>query len=326
MTADFDDLATLTDLAVEARDMAVERTGGEIPGVTLEETEADNATISRIEVLNQDAAQRIGKPPGDYITLESESLRRTNRQIHEELSGTLAAEMNNLIDYNSLPQAPTILAIGLGNWNTTPDALGPRVVHHLLVTRHLYDSSAPQAQEGMRSVCALAPGVLGITGIETAEIIRGVVDRVHPDLIIAVDALAAQESNRLASTIQISNTGIYPGSGLGKQRIGITEEDMGVPVVAMGMPTVINSVHIVNDTISEIESSQDLPPQASDLLNQTSQEDLIESVLQPFMGDLVVAPKGIDQLIRDTSRVIAGGINVALHPDVRAEDVSLYLQ
>ncbi|GAB6100239.1 GPR endopeptidase [Halanaerocella petrolearia] len=328
MTDEFEDLASLTDLALEAKDLAVERTGGEIPGVAVEEESLEDATITRIEVMNQQAAQHIGKPPGEYITIESESLRMTNRQVHEQLSGVLAQEMNNIIDFSNMGvgQDPTILVIGLGNWNTTPDALGPRVVHHLLVTRHLYDSAAPESQAGMRSVCALAPGVLGLTGIETAEIIKGVVDRVHPDLIVAVDALAAQESNRLASTIQISNTGIYPGSGLGKKRIGITEDDMGVPVVAMGMPTVINSVHIVNDTIKQIENNQNLPPQARDILRQTSQKDLIKSVLQPFMGDLVVAPKGVDQLIRDTSRVVAGGINVALHPDIRAEDVSLYLQ
>ncbi|AGB41815.1 GPR endopeptidase [Halobacteroides halobius DSM 5150] len=324
------DLATLTDLAVEAKDMAVERTGGEISGVSVEEKQVENAEITRIEVLNQQAAQKIGKPQGSYITIESDSLRTTNRQVHEQLSGVVAEQMNSLINYSRLATSPTespvILVIGLGNWNTTPDALGPRVVHHLLVTRHIYGSADPQAKQGLRSVCALAPGVLGLTGIETAEIIKGVVDRVKPDLIIAVDALAAQESNRLASTIQISNTGIYPGSGLGKKRIGITQQDMGVPVIAMGIPTVINSVHIVNDTMKQIQNNQDLPPQSRNVLQQTNQEELIQQVLQPFMGDLIVAPKGIDQLIRDTSRVVSGGINIALHPDIKTENVSMYLQ
>jgi spore protease len=324
-------LSALTDLAVEARNMVVERTGGEIEGVALQEEQKENAKVTRIQVMNEMAGQRIGKAPGNYITIESESLRVADKPTHEYLSGILAEEINRLIDYNALKkspnQEPTILVIGLGNWNATPDALGPQVVHHILVTRHLYDSSPADAKQGMRSVCALAPGVLGLTGIETAEIIRGVVDRVHPDLIVAIDALAAKESSRLASTIQISDTGIYPGSGLGKRRIGITQQDMGVPVIAMGIPTVINSVNIVNDTINQLMSQPNIPPQLKTTLQQGNDyQQIIQNILQPFMGDLIVAPKGIDQLIRDTSKVIAGGINVALHPDIRAEDVSLYLQ
>lgn len=321
----FNDLANLTDLAVEARDLAVERTGGEISGVAVEEDETDYAQVSRIEVSNEAAAQRIGKPVGRYITITSEQLRTTNRQIHEQLSGLLAQELNNLIDYAALADntaEPTILAIGLGNWNATPDALGPGVVHHLLVTRHLYDDDpSADRQQGIRPVCALAPGVLGLTGIETAEIIKGVVERVNPDLIIAVDALAARDSNRLASTIQLSDTGIYPGSGIGKHRIGITEEDMGVPVVAVGMPTVINSVNIVKDTMNQLETRAEI-----NFNRQKPQQQIIKEVLKPYMGDLIVAPKGIDRIIRDTGRIIGGGINVALHPDINPEEVSLYLQ
>ncbi|MFO7819328.1 MAG: GPR endopeptidase [Halanaerobacter sp.] len=320
--------AKLTDLAVEARDMAVERTGGEIAGVSVEEEEKEVAKVTRIEVLNQMGSKKISKPPGNYITIESESLRQTNRQVHENLSGILAAEVNNLIDYPSLTQnpsqMPTILVIGLGNWNATPDALGPQVIHHLLVTRHIYNSADSESKRGIRPVCALAPGVLGLTGIETAEIIKGVVDRVQPDLIVAIDALAAKESDRLASTLQISDTGIYPGSGVGKRRIGITKKDMGVPVIAMGMPTVINSVNIVNDTIETISKNNKIDIDLSQ--QRQTQKQVIENVLQPFLGDMIVAPKGIDKLIRDTSRVIAGGINIALHPDVTTENVSLYLQ
>jgi spore protease len=318
-----------TDLALEARDLAVKRTGGEIPGVAVEEKEEENAEITRIEVLNEGAAQKIGKPVGEYITIVSDQLTTTNRPIHEQLSGILARELTNLInEVNLQPQSaePTILVIGLGNWNATPDALGPGAVHHLLITRHLYDSKPEDSIAGLRPVCALAPGVLGLTGIETAEIIKGVVDRVQPDLIVAIDALAARDSNRLASTIQLSNTGIYPGSGVGKTRIGITKEDMGVPVIALGTPTVINSVNIVNETISQLETDRSLPPNARNALQNRDNEQIIKNILKPFMGDLVVAPKGIDQLIRDASKVIGGGINIALHPDITKENVSLYLQ
>ena len=320
--------SSLTDLAVEARDMAVERTGGEISGVSVNEEDKEVAKVSRIEVLNKAASKKIGKPPGDYITIESENLRQTNRQVHEKLSGILAEEINRLIDYpaltNNPTKMPTILVIGLGNWNATPDALGPQVVHHLLVTRHIYESAGADSRKGIRSVCALAPGVLGLTGIETAEIIKGVVDRVKPNLILAIDALAARESDRLASTLQISNTGIYPGSGVGKHRIGITKKDMGVPVIAMGMPTVINSVNIVNDTINEMSRNKNISLNISN--RKEAQKQVIQNILQPFLKDMIVAPKGIDKLIRDTSRVIAGGINIALHPDVKTDNVSLYLQ
>ncbi len=326
-----DRLDALTDLAVEARNMAVERTGGEIEGVAVEEEEEGNVKVTRIEVMNQAAAQKIGKAPGDYITIESDALRAADKPTQEYLSAVLSDELVELINYTkfnkSSEQEPSILVIGLGNWNATPDALGPEVVHHILVTRHLYDSSPANVQQGMRPVCALAPGVLGLTGIETAEIIRGVVDRVHPDLILAIDSLAAKESSRLASTIQISNTGIYPGSGLGKNRIGITQQDMGVPVIAMGIPTVINSVNIVNDTIKALERTPNMPSNLKSTLEQNNNyQQVIQGILQPYMGDLIVSPKGIDQLIRDTSKIIAGGINVALHPDIKAEDVSLYLQ
>ncbi|WP_018247808.1 GPR endopeptidase [Orenia marismortui] len=328
---ELEQLSTLTDLAVEARNLAVERTGGEIQGVAVEEEEKENVKVTRIQVMNQQAAQRIGKAPGNYITIESESLRVADKLTQEYISGVLSEEINKLINYNALQPGmqgePTILVVGLGNWNATPDALGPEVIHHLLVTRHLYDSSPADAKQGMRPVCALAPGVLGLTGIETAEIIRGVVDRVHPNLIIAIDALAAKESSRLASTIQISDTGIYPGSGLGKNRVGITQQDMGVPVLAIGMPTVINSVNIVNDTIKQLMNNPNVQPSLRGSLEQNNNhQQIIQNILQPFMGDLIVSPKGIDQLIRDTSKIIAGGINVALHPDIKAEDVSLYLQ
>ncbi|MGM0471801.1 MAG: GPR endopeptidase [Bacillota bacterium] len=327
-------LSYYTDLAIESRDMAVERTGGEIQGVRLNEEQIDHAQITRIEVMNQQGAEAVGKKPGNYTTIKSDKLRDNNRQLHEYLSGVFANEINQLIDYGGLQanfnQEPTILVIGLGNWNATPDALGPRVVHHLLVTRHLYDSSPQEVRQGMRPVCALAPGVLGLTGIETAEILRGVIDRVHPDLVIAIDSLVARESQHLATTIQLSDTGIYPGSGLGKQRLGITPEDMGVPVVAVGIPTVVNSVTIVEDTIQQLINDQQLANTnlQRELTNfdQQNKEEIIKRVLQPYLNELVMTPKGIDELIRDVGRVVAGGLNVALHPDIKTEDVSLYLQ
>jgi len=328
------DLHLLTDLAVESRNLTMQRTGQELEGVRLDEEEVEHAKITRIRVMNDRAAQAIGKKPGDYITIETRELQQGERQLHEYLSGVMAKEINTLVNYpgltKSLEQEPTILVIGLGNWNATPDALGPRVIHHLLVTRHLYDAAPADARQGMRPVCALAPGVLGLTGIETAEILKGVIDKVHPDLVIAIDALAARETHHLASTIQISNTGIYPGSGVGNQRIGITQEDMGVPVIAVGVPTVVNSVTIVNDTIDKLMQDQNIAgtqmQNRLQQINDQQKQQIIQQVLQPYLGDLIMAPRGIDKLIRDVGRVIAGGLNIALHPDINQENVSLYLQ
>ncbi|MBM7623137.1 GPR endopeptidase [Sporohalobacter salinus] len=329
-----DNLDPYTDLAIESRDLATERTGSEVKGVKVNEQEIDHAKVTRIEVMNQQAAEALGKKPGHYVTIETDKLRDNNRQIHEYLSGIMAKELNQLIDYNSLTQSfdkePTILVIGLGNWNATPDALGPRVIHNLLVTRHLYNSSPEDVKDGMRPVCALAPGVLGLTGIETAEILKGVIDRVNPQLVVAVDSLVAREAKHLNSTIQISNTGIYPGSGIGKQRLGITKEDMEVPVIALGIPTVVNSVTIVNDTIDKLMKDESLTnsnlQQGLKQIDDQQKQQLIQRILQPYLGDLIMTPKGIDEVIRDVGRIIAGGLNVAFHPDIKAEDVSLYLQ
>ena len=321
-------LSSLTDLAMEANDLAIERTGGEVSGIIVDEEKKREAEITRVSIKNEAAGRKIGKKPGSYITIQSEFFRQSDKQMHEELSGIIAGEIEAIINFepkNSTADDKTILVIGLGNRNATPDALGPEVIHHLLVTRHLYDAAPIKDRAGMRSVAALSPGVLGLTGIETAEIIKGVVEKINPDLIIAVDALAANDSKKLAATVQISDTGIYPGSGVGKQRIGITEEDMGVPVLAVGIPTVINSVHLIDETIKHLAEENNLL-QKSERFNEIEYQRLINNTLAPFLGDLVVTPKGIDKLIRDTSKIVAGGINIALHPDIKVEDVSLYLQ
>ncbi len=321
-------LSSLTDLAMEAKDLVIERTGGEISGIIVDEEKKAEAEITRVDIKNEAAGAKLGKKPGNYITIQSDFFRQSDKQIHEKLSGVIAEEIKAIINFepkNNPDNDKTILVIGLGNWNATPDALGPEVIHHLLVTRHLYDSAPIENRAGMRSVAALSPGVLGLTGIETAEIIKGVVEKISPDLIIAVDALAANDSKKLAATVQISDTGIYPGSGVGKQRTGITEEDMGVPVLAVGIPTVINSVHLIDETVKHLAQENNLL-QKSERFNEIEYQKLINDTLAPFSGDLVVTPKGIDKLIKDTSKIVAGGINIALHPDIKVEDVSLYLQ
>lgn len=322
-------LDVYTDLATEAREMAVKRTGGEIQGVSVKEERKDYSVVTRIEVMNEEASKAIGKPVGEYVTIEAQGMSTNNREVHNRLSGVIGEELERLIDFNRLgKKEPSIFVVGLGNWNATPDALGPKVIHYMMITRHLYDEVPPELKEGLRSVCALSPGVMGLTGLETAEIIKGVVDRAKPDVIIAIDALAARNVSRLGTTVQMSNTGIHPGSGLGKKRLGITEESMGVPVIAMGIPTVVYAQTIAHDAIDKLFSSPQFGGGDAESFNRIDpryKNQVISEILRPFFGNLVVTPKGIDELIQDMSRCVAGGINVALHPEITVDNLSMYL-
>jgi spore protease len=321
-----------SDLALEAHALAVNRTGGEVQGVSVREETKENAKITRIEVMNEEGARAIGKPIGTYITIESEGIRGQNRVIHDQLSEIFSTELASLINFEQLRPRPdlepTIFVVGLGNWNATADSLGPQVLNSLMVTRHLYQEAPPELRKGMRPVCALAPGVLGLTGVQTAEIIRGVVQMVQPDLILAIDALSARYTHRLANTIQISNTGIAPGSGLGKNRLAINQETMNMPVIAIGVPTVVHAITIVNDAIEELltgDMFSKVEKERFRHLEENEKKRMIGNILGPFMGSLVVSPKGVDELIKDVSRIIAGGVNVALHPDITPDNLSLYL-
>lgn len=236
---------------------------------------------------------------------------------------------------NLSPDA-TVLIVGLGNWNVTPDSLGPKVVQRLIITRHLVHNIVPKKfnkHSGIRPVSAIAPGVLGITGIETGEIIKGVVEKIKPDLVIAIDALAARNLERISTTIQISDTGVYPGSGIGNKRMGITKESIGVPVVAIGVPTVVDAATVANDTLDMVIGQfirQSTPGgEFYKLLQELDTEDkydLIREILTPFVGQLVVTPKEIDSLIESNARTIAGGINLAMHPGISYQEVSTFLQ
>lgn len=242
-----------TDLALEAHQVVVERHGGpEIPGVRVDTEEKEVARVSRVVIDNDRAAQMMGKAKGTYVTLESDALRNRNKEEQEELSQQLAVEIQHFLESLDIPSDGGCLVVGLGNWNATPDALGPRAVSELLVTRHLYEMSPPELRGGLRPVSAMAPGVLGLTGIETGEIVRGVVDRIQPSLVICIDALAARSSDRLCTTIQLADTGISPGAGVGNTRKAINRETLGIPVLAIGVPTVIHAMTIVGDAIDWI--------------------------------------------------------------------------
>lgn len=321
----FKNLNINLDLALEAQEVIRGETGQEIPGVKQDIEKYQHAKVTTVTVANEQGAQLVQKPLGNYITIEAPEIRQNNKEVHEEISQVLAKSISKLVTLND---NSTILLVGLGNWNATPDSLGPRVIRYSLVTRHIKTHAPQELQGGLRSVCALSPGVLGLTGIETAEIIKGVVDRVKPDLIIAVDALAAANVERISTTIQIADTGISPGSGVGNQRQGINKETMGVDCLAIGVPTVVHAGVIAHTALEKFFDQLKTSPTLYQIykgLNPDAVNNIISEVLQPFAGDLMVTPKEIDELIENTGKIIAAGLAMALHPAITHDEVSTYL-
>ncbi|MGB9780051.1 GPR endopeptidase [Caldanaerobacter sp.] len=315
-----------TDLALEARELYKDK---EIPGVSIKEEREEGIKVTRVKILDERGERAMGKPVGDYITIEAPGLLERDLDLEERVAKVLASILSELAQ---LKKESHVLVVGLGNWNVTPDALGPRVVSNIVVTRHLKEYAPLQFGDEIRSVSAFSPGVLGITGIETAEILKGVVDRVRPDLVITIDALASRRLERLSTTIQISNTGISPGSGIRNRRLSITYESLGVPVIAIGVPTVVDAVTIAHDTIDYLvkELSKETSKESvfyKILENMKEQEKytLIEEVLSPHVQNLVVTPKEIDLLIKNIASVISRGINLALQPGLTEKEMNQLL-
>jgi spore protease len=311
-----------TDLALEAKEMFMQRGGAqEPPGVGTETERQGDTVITRVHIQNEAAGRTINKVPGFYVTLEAPGLRTADRDQHEEIAFLTAKEIEGFIGRIGIEEGDACLVIGLGNWDATPDALGPKVVEHILVTRHLKSMTPPEKKGGLRPVCALAPGVLGSTGMETGEIVMGVVQRIKPRFIVVIDALASRTAGRMGGAVQIADTGIHPGSGLGNKRIGITSQTMGVPVIAIGAPTVVEATTIVHDALEELFKSH--PGMVN--LKAIDEKDLIRRVLSPYMGSLIVTPKEVDVMIDSLARVISGALNIALHPAVSPQEVFRYL-
>jgi spore protease len=313
------------DLALEAQEIIQGKSGQEIPGVRVDREKYDFAAVTIVNVEEKSAEAVMGKPVGTYITIESPVIKNNDPEAHHQIGEILAAQLIKLFN---LPEGASVLLVGLGNWNATPDALGPKVVSMTMVTRHIFNYAPQELRPGMRKVSALAPGVLGITGIETAEIIRGVVEKTGPDLVIAIDSLGARNVSRIGTTIQIANTGVNPGSGVGNQRKALNMETLGIPVVAIGVPTVVNAAVIAKDTVDlfmeQLRNNQTVYNVVS-TLNPNVSSQVIEKILEPFGGHLMVTPKEIDDLIERASKIIAGGITKALHPNLNPDEYEYYL-
>lgn len=319
-------MSVRTDLALEARELYMETAGSEVPGVNIETENGDEIKITRVKILDSRGEEAIGKKTGNYITLEIPGLKEKNPELCEKSAMALAKELKSLIK-NS--EKTTTLVVGLGNSKITPDSLGPRTVSSLIVTRHLFSHVPGFETEGLASVCAIAPGVLGITGIETGEVIKGVAERVKPDVIIAVDALASRSMDRISTTIQIADTGISPGSGVGNKRQALDENLLGIPVVAVGVPMVIDAATVANDTIDKVIDALNGRKEENtgvykvmSSIDKEAKKGLIDSIVPEQTGGLMVTPKDIDYIVESVSKIVAGGINLCLQKDMTFEEIT----
>lgn len=306
-----------TDLALEEKER-FESDHVEVQGVILEEEydKEREIRITKVKIETEKGARAMGKPVGTYITMEAPNMAVPDEEYHREISEELAKYIKELIKIEK--EDYVVLVAGLGNRQVTPDALGPHVVDNLAITRHIVKEYGKYAmgEDAVHMTSAIVPGVMAQTGMETLEIIKGIVKETKLDLVIAVDALAARNSKRLNRTIQIADTGINPGSGVGNHRNGITEETIGVPVIAIGVPTVVDAATIVNDTmenlIAALETSETLKGVGVVLqgYNATEKYELIKELISPHLNGMFVTPKDIDETIKRIGYTISEGLNI----------------
>lgn len=295
-------MSVYTDLACEAREL-----DPEIEGVT-EEYETDGEiVIKRIGVETEQAAKKLNKSIGVYVSLDAPELIYRPQELFRNVSIRISREIDMLL--NCFQQTTKVLIVGLGNREVTPDSLGPRTLDRILVTRHIVEYMPEAFEFPIHPVSAIAPGVLGSTGIETYELIKGVVEKTGPDLVIAVDSLASRRASRIGTTVQLSDSGIDPGSGVGNMRAGLNRESLGIPVIALGVPLVVRASTIVMDAVELISSDA-----GHENANYT-QWRITDKELDDRLEGMIVTPKDIDTIIGDMSAVLAEGINRALYKD-----------
>ena len=288
----------------------------EIDGIeTDEEKVNDNINISRVKVTNENGKNAIGKPIGNYITIDFKSLKVAGEAEIQTASEVLTKELKNLLQQHVQPQDP-IIVVGLGNIYVTPDALGPKVINEIDITRHLLEYMPEVIDKNTREVSAVSPGVLGTTGIETVEILKGIVDNIKPKLVIVIDALASRSIERISSSVQLADTGIVPGAGVGNARKELTQESLGVPVIALGIPTVVEAATIAADRLTLFIQKVQEQGESNEFLNKLQEDDkynIIKEILTPEEYNFIVTPKEIDTLIEKMKDVVARGINFAIN-------------
>ena len=291
-----------TDLALEARELwqeSAERTS-RLSGVKAVKTRQEGYPVTRVDILDRRGEEALGKPQGSYLTIDLTTFWQRKADFFERAVRAVGRQLKTLV-----PPEGSVLVIGLGNGAMTPDAVGPLTLDSVLITRHLI-ASMPRQFSGFRPVAVQRTGVLGTTGVESAEAVRGLVEQVKPGLVIAVDALASRRMGRVCATVQLSDTGIVPGSGVGNHRAALNAETLGVPVIALGIPTVVDAATL-----------------AADLLEESGAEQVDEDKLREN-GSFMVTTRDIDQQVRDLAKVAGYGINWALQ-DLEIEEINALL-
>ena len=288
-----------TDLALEAKER-YEEDNVEIRGVCIEEeyNEEKDIRTTLVKIETENGARAMGRPQGSYLTLEAPNLSIPDEDYHREISEELARQVKKLIPEK---KELTVLVVGLGNRQVTPDALGPDVVDNLKMTRHIILEYGVQAmgEQNRYQVSGLVPGVMAQTGMETLEIVKGVINETRPDVVIAVDALAARSTKRLNRTIQITDTGIIPGSGVGNHRNGLTKETLGVMVIGIGVPTVVDAATIVQDSMEKLLQT----------LEEKEKKEFLEEMIPPALYSMFVTPKDVDETMKRLSYTISEALN-----------------
>lgn len=297
-----------TDLALEARE-SISEADSELRGVRVEEyyEEEEDIQVTKVMIDTKNAAKTMGKPIGTYVTMEAPALVEPDEDYHREISECMAKELLGMIPNSDKEQS--ILVVGLGNREVTADALGPQVVDNLFVTRHVIKAygKAAYSCSKINMISSIEPGVMAKTGMETAEIVKGVIHETAPDVLIVVDALAARSTKRLNRTIQITNTGIQPGSGVGNHRNALTEESLGIPVIAIGVPTVVDAATIVGDALEKLLCDD----KDFDSVKYMGQHRLTFAEL----NNMYMTGKDIDAVIKRVSFTVSEGINIALEKE-----------
>lgn len=295
-----------TDLAVEAREIWNESAEKQtrLSGVEARDYDRAGCPVTHVRILDDEGARALGKPVGAYVTVEVSSLSHGQPDVFAHTVQALAEELRPLL---GLKPGDKALVAGLGNRDITPDAVGPLAMEHIMVTRHLVEK-LPDMFGHMRPVAAMTPGVLGSTGIESADIIRGVIDKARPDVLVMVDALASRKLSRVCNTVQLADTGIVPGSGVGNARAALNRETLGLPVIAVGVPTVVDAATLCVDMLEEAGAAA-VDPEA----------------LAPYGGGMIVTPKEIDEYVKDIAKVVGYAINLAMHDGFSVSDVTDFL-
>lgn len=305
-----------TDLADERTDIFKKNNNitKDIDGIETTVREEENIKITEVKVTNENGEKSIGKPIGSYITIDIKKLKLATDEDIEKYGNILSKELKKLINMHSATQ-DEILVVGLGNIYVTPDSLGPKVINEIDVTRHILKYMPQVLEKGTRSVSAISPGVLGTTGMETLEIVEGIVNNIKPKLVIVIDALASRSIDRISSSIQLSDTGIVPGAGVGNTREELSQKTLNIPVIALGIPTVVESAVLVNDCLNLFITKLQEKAKSNDYLNNLKEKDNYEEIkeaLIPNDYNMIVTPKEIDDLIENMKDVVARGINFAV--------------